>query len=104
MIDHRFSRLAFETLRTAVERQQLARQLGEELRLHIALAPDPESGLSAALSRLRLIGHVLFPVEQEGERTLYAGDPKADEAPTGLELEVRKGALVEIRYRARDRK
>jgi hypothetical protein len=99
VIDHRFSRMAFESLRTQVERQQLARELGEELRAHIARAPDPDNGLSAALARLRLIGHHLYASDQGGERLIYGGDPGGDEAPTGLELEVRRGALVEIRYR-----
>jgi hypothetical protein len=105
VIDHRFSRMAFESLRTNVERQQLARELAEELRAHIARAPDPDNGLSAAIARLRLIGHHLYAEgDPAGDRLVYAGDPGGDEPPTGLELEVRGGALVETRYRVRERR
>jgi hypothetical protein len=101
MIDQRFSRDAFESLRTSGERQQLALELGDELRQHIAAAPNHENGLSAALARLRLIGHLLFAQTQEGERVVLAGDPSSEEPPTGLELEMRRAELVEIRYRGR---
>src|SRR5262245_18738051 len=101
MIDARFSRDAFESLRSPGERQQLAQKLGDELREHIAAAPNQENGVSAALARLRLIGHLLFAVTTEGERTVLAGDPSSEEPPTGLELELRRSELVEIGYRSR---
>jgi hypothetical protein len=97
VIDQRFSRLAFESLRNQSERQLLLRELGDELRGHIARAPNPEDGLSAALARLRLIGHQLHTLEHGDGRLLLGGDPGGEE-PTGLELEIEKGALVEIRY------
>jgi hypothetical protein len=100
MIDQRFSRFAFESLRSPVERTLLARELGEEIRAHVARAPTPENGLSAALARLRLIGHVLDSALQDGERTVLAGEPGSDE-PTGLEIELRDGELVDVRYRRR---
>jgi hypothetical protein len=100
MIDQRYSRAAFESLRSSAERGILARELGDELRAHIAGAPSPENGLSAGLARLRLIGHVLDAVAEEGERVVLSGDPAGD-APTGLEIELHEGQLIEVRYRRR---
>lgn len=107
LIDHRYSRDAFEALRSAAERQQRARELAEELRAHVATARTPDDGLSSALARLRLIGHHLYEVpvdeaapQKEQQVARFVGDPSGEEAPTGLELEIVGGA-IQARYQKR---
>ena len=103
MIDQRYSRVAFESLRSASDRQRLAQELGEVLREHLEGAPTVENGVSSALARLRLIGHLLYLKRDEGELVAYEGGPNGDEPPSGLELELRRGDVVAIRYRGGER-
>ncbi len=93
MIDARFSRDAFESLRTPVERRQLARDLGDEIVGAIAAIPTADGALSAVLARLRLIGHHLYP---NGEG-VFAGTSSDGSPPTGLTLHFRPDA-IDVHY------
>lgn len=95
MIDARFSREAFESLRSPVERRLLARDLGDEIRAAIIAIPSADGAVSAVLSRLRLIGHHLYP---SGDG-VFAGEPSDGTASTGLTLQFRPDT-VEVEYAA----
>lgn len=98
MIDQRFSRDAFESLRAAAERQYLARELAREMRESTKRAASFEDGLSAALARLRLIGHHLYPRANEGPRRVFSGTTASDGPATGLTVEI-DGTTIDVRYK-----
>jgi hypothetical protein len=97
LIDGRFSREAFESLRSAAERRLLARALADEIRAMVVTIPTADGAVSAILARLRLVGHHLYPLG-DGR---FAGDASVDAAsPTGLELQFRRDA-IEVTYSTR---
>jgi hypothetical protein len=90
LIDRRFTRDAFESLASPVERKLLAGELGDEIRALIASIPTADGAVSSILSRLRLVGHHLYP---RGDG-LFSGEP---DVPTGLTLRFAPDG-VEVRY------
>ncbi len=93
MIDARFSREAFESLRSPIERRLLARDLADEIHAAVAAIPTADGAISAVLSRLRLIGHHLYP---SGDG-VFAGESNDGSPPTGLTLHFRQ-ETIEAHY------
>ena len=97
MIDHRFSRDAFESLGTRRERDDRARELAHEILALVGEVPSADSALSAVLVRLRLIGHHLYP---RGDGVFGGDDTQGAEEPTGLVVHFQRHT-VDVSYNHR---